>query len=312
MGLNIREKLRNAKEGEVVEFELGGGLYKFLMGSKGDLCFSIASYLMIFRNARYDDFERLLKTMEIPVVREVYMKFRVIKANHERRFLLCELLDLRIPYRTVKEKLENVILKENEKVVVDGVEFVVSEVMPRFIRNEIEYQLIFSQNQFKLIENVIKTSSYDIDYKKETSVIWRIIDENGELAKLLKSVVEKVNNISMRDITSSSEVTYFSNNNIVNIFYSYNARHSRRVDVVRINPIPIPIPNDDILLKCSTYYVIIIPRVIIRTSMVKSYTSPSIENMVFIGDVYYNGRKETLVLNYIPHEILFRCLRRKI
>ena len=279
-------------KGEVVELT-SRHVRDIMMATKGNVAVATPRHLFILVNLPWQPLQNLFDIVGSRYqgrLKDVKIVCRVIKSYPERKFSLCEARVFELIYDYTRGYEDFIVERENERVEVEGAEFIVSEGVRRRFQENGEVVISWDGGEYRLTTRVSERAK--IGESREQSIVWRIIDASKPLGRFLAKNQEL---LRIKPSSVYSTMLVFTNDIVVKV----NARSSGiDVKLWRIN-----LPGDEELLECSRFYTIILPRIVIF-----DYNGDFAKTTV-IADLYYKGYKRRLVFNYIPEKLLFRCLR---
>lgn len=273
------------------------GFKDALMASKGDTILVVPRWFIILVNMPWQMFLSGFKALDGKAQRITGIKFvvDVFRVNEERRYALARLVEGAITAEFTRSETREEVIERGRKVVIDGVEFTITRVARHHYQVSGRATLRFSGDSWAIYEEAEKRTKTSTSI--DEGVEWRIVDPSTRLSSILQKYIEKARIPSKR---FHGRATIFTERGIATVSIG-------RVDgsiVAKVSEIGLP--PEEKLLECSRFYSIVVPRMIVEEE------ADGREFRYSEFDVYYNGRKRTLVLNREPPETLwFRALRRR-
>ena len=269
-----------------------------LMASKGDTILVVPGWFVILTNMPWQRFLDAFKALDTKACRITWIKLviDIFRVNEQRKYVLARLAEGIIEADFTRTEVKEEVIEHGRKLVIDGVEFTITRVARH------HYQ-VGGMATLKFFPNGSWTIYEEVEEKTRTStdvaegVEWRIVDPSTRLSSILSRYAERTRSPSRRFF---GRTTIFTEQGIATVFVD-------RVDgSIRAKVSDVGLPSEEKLLKCSRFYSIIVPKLLMREDM------EGREARYAEFDVYYDGRKRTLVLNTEPPDALwFRALRRR-
>ncbi|MEM1690054.1 MAG: hypothetical protein QXG48_00650 [Thermofilaceae archaeon] len=265
--------LPQLKEGE--HYVLNRSQIKeFLMASKGNVALVCRGFLIILTNVMYSDFEKAVQETcaltgdRLPELLECYVKIRVKKVVPERKFALAECTHLHMlcEGKIKKEELANAVSFFERRI--GGVKITVARATVDRYKVARRVSIEWHNGSFSVhLVDERKQLAEALGERCITSL--EVEDERGEVARIVNRVLHEGGRAIIVDRDAIIEVT---------------SGQMGFEPVVKVFPIP-QLPSEEELLRCSRYYTIFIPRLVL--------ISPK-RIMAFI-DWYRYGVKRELV-----------------
>jgi len=268
-----------------------------LMASKGDTILVVPGWFIILVNVPWQRFLDAFKALDAKAQRVIAVKLvvGVFKVNEQRRYALARLVDGTITAEFIRSETREEVIERGRKVVIDGVEFTITRVARHHYQVSGRATLRFHNNSWAIYEEVEEKTRSSTDVAE--GVEWRIVDPNTRLSSVLSRYSERAGDPTKR---FHGRTTIFTEQGIATVSVG-------RVDgsiVAKVSDVGLP--TEEKLLECSRFYSIIVPRLILAEDV------DGRESYYAEFDVYYDGRKRTLVFNTEPiYTLWFRALRRR-
>ena len=266
-----------------------------LMASKGDTILVIPGWFIILVGTPWQRFLDAFKALDSKAqkVTAVKLVVDVFKVNEQRRYALAKFVEGTITAEFTRSEVKEEILESgSEPKVIEGVEFRVSRIARHKYQVTGRATLKFTKDSWTIYEDVIEKSKVSTGITE--GVEWRIVGE-GRLSNILNRYIERARDPSRR---FSGDVVIFTESGIASISVD---RDTTDVKVSNVG-----LPSEDKLIKCSRFYSIVVPRLVMKEDVEGK------ETYYAEFDVYFDGRKRTLILNTEPPITLWlRVLRRR-
>ena len=267
-----------------------------LMASKGDTILVIPGWFIILVGTPWQRFLDAFKALDSKAqkVTAVKLVVDVFKVNEQRRYALARLVEGTITAEFSRSEVKEEILESgSEARVIEGVEFRISRIARHKYQVTGRTTLRFSSgSSWTIYEEV--TGKTKVSTGISEGVEWRIVGE-GRLSNILNRYIERARNPSRRFY---GRAVIFTELGIVSI--------SVNRDTTNVKVSNVGLSSEDKLIKCSRFYSIVVPRLVMKED------AEGKETYYAEFDVYFDGRKRTLILNTEPPRTLwFRVLRRR-
>ena len=250
----------------------------FFQASKGDTILALKDKWVIIVNLPYERTYSIFRELEKADadVKIMEWKFRVLKENEERKYVIAELIEARMKAMFSREVTrENIDYdKGKDYVEIYGLRIGVTRGEKVRVREVGEIEVTITPERVETTENI---TNMDVLSREEiTAIDWRVIDEKDILGSFMRAVIERQDD---RDFYSAYTYAYDHKNGIYVELKIYRDL-SVEGKVVRVDPI-----TEEDLKELSEYYTVTIPVAFTRIE----------DSYLVIQDVFYKGQKNRIV-----------------
>jgi len=295
-----REKVSKGFErGEVVTLDFRY-ISSIMMSSKGNVAIATPYHLFIVVNLPWQPFQEFLDSVVVKHdarLEKANIVLRIIKSEPQRKFSLAEAIRFELYYPFVRGYTDLVIEKENEKVEIEGVEFLVTEGVRRYFQERGELIFYWNPKTGKYEQRFNVVERIKLREERVQSVIFRVANPTKQFGRILQKYLE----LRQKPSFDYAKIYIFGDNAAADIRLS-----PREVGVMSF--VRYELPTEEELREVSKFYTIAVPRLYI----VETPKRGRDRHIAFI-DLWYHGVKYTVVILGDPSKtkLLFRCLRNR-